>query len=214
VEIDPNTLELGPRYRLLISAIVPRPIAFVSTASADGKANIAPFSYFSGVGSNPITMLFCPANKSDGSEKDSLRNAKPVDEGGSGEFIVNATVQSYARNMAATAEDLEYGESEFEFAGLTTAPGRLVKAPRLAQSPISFECKTTQVIRTNPGEHGGGNIVIGEVVWIHVDERIVDERMAIDPNLLQAIGRMGGAEYCTTQDRFTLPRGRAALEKP
>jgi len=202
MELDPAALDVSERYKLLIGCIVPRPIAFVSTISPDGRANLAPFSFFNGVGSNPMTVLFCPSEKPDGSEKDTLRNCKPVSEGGTGEFVVNAAVEAYAEKVALAAEPLPYGESEFELTGLTLAPGVRVRAPRVAESPVSMECRTLQVIRTNPGQRGAGNVVIGEVVYVHVRDDLVDERLRTDPDKLAAVGRMGGFGYCRTRDRF------------
>lgn len=212
MEIDPRTLEGADRYKLLIGCIVPRPIAFVSTISADGRLNLAPFSFFCGVGSDPMTLLFCPANKPDGTEKDSLRNAKPANEGGVGEFVVNVATEAYAARMAAAAEALPYGVSEFELSGLTAAPSTRVRPPRVAESPISFECRTTHVIRTNPGRAAGGNIVVGEVVHAFVRDDLIDDRYRTDPAKLAAIGRMGGLGYTRTRDRFEMPMGREALK--
>src|SRR2546426_1051574 len=166
MELDPQELSVAQRYKLLIGCIVPRPIAFVSTVSPDGRLNLAPFSFFNGVGSNPMTILFCPANKPDGGEKDSLRNCNPMSEGGTGEFVVNVATEEYERQVAACAEPLEYGESEFEMAGLHPTPSTVVRPPRLRESPVCFECRTVQVIRTNPGAPAGGNVVIGEVVHV------------------------------------------------
>lgn len=212
MELDPASIPYEERYKLLIGCIVPRPIALVSTASPSGLPNLAPFSFFAGVGSNPMTLLFCPANKADGSEKDSLRNAKPTAEAGTGEFVVNVAIERYARQMAAAAEPLPFGESEFELSGLTMAPSRVVRAPRVLESPVSFECRTLQVIRTNPGQPAGGNIVIGQVVHVHVSDDIINQRFHVDQGY-GAIGRMGGKWYCTTRDRFEMPMGTGALEK-
>lgn len=227
MELNPQDLEAAQIYKLMIGVIVPRPIAFVSTISpAPGSAtNLAPFSFFTGVGSDPMTVLFCPANKADGSEKDTLRNAKPRDEGGTGQFVVNLAVESYARQVAAAAESLDYGESEFDLTGLTTSPSLMVAPPRVADSPVAFECETMQVIRLtpgypgnpgnpgNPGAPGGPNIVIGRVVHIHARDDVINERFHIDPTELAAIGRMGGLSYCRTADRFDMPFGRKALEE-
>lgn len=213
MELDPERLSQPDRYKLLIGAIVPRPIALVSTASPDGSCvNLAPFSFFAGVGSNPMTLLFCPANNADGGEKDSLRNAKPAEEGGSGEFVVNIATEAYARKVAAAAEPLAYGRSEFELACLTAAPSVKVRCPRVAESPVSFECRTVQVIRTNPGGPAGGNIVIGRVVYVHAHDGLVNDRFHTDPAKLAAIGRMGGLGYTTTRERFEMPMGAKALE--
>jgi flavin reductase (DIM6/NTAB) family NADH-FMN oxidoreductase RutF len=210
MEIDPLALDVADRYKLLIGCIVPRPIALVGTTGPDGRANLAPFSFFAGVGSNPMTLLFCPANRADWGEKDTLRNAKPVEEGGTGEFVVSVATEAYAARVAAAAEPLEYGESEFELVGLTPAPGRVVRGPRVAESPVAFECRTVQVIRTNPGQPAGGNIVIGRVVHVFVRDDIINARHHVDQGY-GAIGRMGGKWYCTTRDRFEMEMGRGAL---
>lgn len=212
MELNPDDLEIRDRYKLLIGCIVPRPIALVSTISREGKVNLAPFSFFNGVGSNPMTLLFCPSNKPDGSEKDTLRNCKPMEEGGTGEFVVNVATEAYERRVAAAAEGLPFGESEFALSGLAPAESRIVAAPRVAESPVSFECRTVEVLRTNPGEPGGGNVVLGRVVHVHVDDRIIDDRYHTDPTTLRAIGRMGGLKYCRTRELFEMPMGRAALD--
>lgn len=211
MHIDPAALSIADRYKLMIGCIIPRPIAFVSTIAPDGRPNLAPFSFFSGVGSNPMTLLFCPANKEDGTEKDSLRNAKPAAEGGVGEFVVNIVSEAFERAMAACAEPLGYGESEFELSGLTAAASTVVRPPRVAESPVSFECRTVQVIRTNPGAPSGGNIVIGQVVHVHARDGVLNQRLHADPDQIRAIGRMGGLGYCRTRERFEMPMGREAL---
>lgn len=278
MHIDPTLLATDDRYKLLIGLIVPRPIAWVSTIAPPGSAhagrpNLAPFSFFNGVGSNPLMLLFCPANKPDGSEKDTLRNCKPPSEspgraeidpddpaylgsrgtgvppvllarddphrrdacatdqrpvlggtGGEGEFVVNIVDEAHATRMAASAEPLAYGESEFELAGVASAPSVVVRAPRVAEAPASFECVTHRIIRTNPGQPGGGNIVIGRVVHVHVRDDLADEkfraRFHTDPAKLRAIGRMGGQGYCKTGDldgganpRFEMVMGKGVLEQ-
>jgi flavin reductase (DIM6/NTAB) family NADH-FMN oxidoreductase RutF len=212
MEIQPEDLEPRDRYKLLIGSIVPRPIAFVSTVSPRGEFNLAPYSFFTGVGSNPMTLLFCPGTRADGSDKDTLRNVLPPEEGGVGEFVVNMATESYARKVAAAAEELPYGESEFDLTGLNPVPSSRVNPPRLAESPVCFECATVQVIRTDPGEPASGNLVIGRVLWVHVDDAMINERLHVDADQLRAIGRMGGSEYCRTRDRFAMPRGKEALK--
>jgi len=214
MEHNPAELEIAERYKLLIGSIVPRPIALVSTISPDGRPNLAPFSFFTAVGSNPMTLLFCPANLPDGSEKDTLRNAKLPAEGGVGEFVVNVASEPYATRVAAAAERLAYGESEFALVGLTPTPSLRIRPPRVAESPVCFECRTVQVVRTNPTAPLGGNIVIGEVLAIHVADGLVDDGYHVDPAALRAIGRMGGLDYCTTRERFAMPMGREALPGP
>jgi len=214
MDIDPDTLAARERYRLLIGCVVPRPIALVSTLSPEGHPNLAPFSFFNGLGSDPLTVLFCPANRPDGGEKDTLRNCKPVSEGGTGEFVINAAVEAYAREISASAEELPYGESEFELTGLATAPSARVKPPRIARAPWAFECQTLQVVRTNPGRPAGGNVVIGRVVRIHIEDALVDARLVVDAAKLAAVGRLGGISYCLTRQRYDMPPGREALARP
>lgn len=213
MEIDPAQITQAERYKLLIGGILPRPIAFVSSISPNRKhLNLAPFSFFNGVGSNPMTLLFCPANKPDGSEKDTLRNCKPSEEGGTGQFVVNVTTAGIIRQVAAASEPLAYGESEFALTGLTPAPSAMVKPPRVAESPMAFECETVQVVRTNPGAAAGGNVVIGRVLHVFVRDDLINERFHIDPSVLDAVGRMGGLGYTRTRGRFELPMSREALE--
>lgn len=212
MQFDPESLDIAARYKLLVGAIVPRPIAWVSTISPDGRPNLAPFSFFNGVGSNPMTILFCPANTAEGAEKDTLRNCKPIAEGGVGQCVVNIVSEELTARMAATAAELPHGESEFAFAGLTPAPSVRVRPPRVLESPVSYECEVQQVIRTNPGAPSGGNVVLARVVFVHVRDDLLDARHRIDPDKLRAVGRMGGEVYARTADRFEMPRGKEALE--
>lgn len=207
MHIDPSSLDVADRYKLLIGAIVPRPIAWVSTLALDGRPNLAPFSFFNGVSSNPMSLLFCPANKPDGTDKDTLRNIEATRE-----FVVNIVPHALARAMSATAEELPFGESEWELARLTGAPSERVKPMRVRESPVAFECEAAQIIRLNPGAPSGGNIVVGRVVSVYAGDGIVDAGRRVDPARLDAIGRMAGLSYCTTRQRFDVPWGRKALE--
>ncbi|GAB5496325.1 MAG: flavin reductase family protein [Phycisphaerales bacterium] len=205
---DPNELEIAERYKLLIGTIGPRPIAVVSTVSIDGKPNLAPFSFFAGVGSNPMTLLFCPANDAEGNEKDSLRNAKPETEGGTGQFAVCVATADIIERVAVAAEPLPHGESEYDLSGLTPIPCDSIRAPRVKESPVCFECETISVTRTNPGAPAGGNVVMGRVVRVHVNDELLNERMHTDQAALDLVGRMGGLSYCHTRDRFDLRPGK------
>jgi len=214
MELNPDELNRAERYKLLIGCIVPRPIAFVSTISPEGRPNLAPFSFFNGIGSDPMTLLFCPGHRPDvDAEKDTLRNCKPIEEGGTGEFVVNAATEDYSQHVAAAAEPLDYGQSEFDAVGLNATPSVKVKPPRVAESPWAFECRTLQVFHIDPASPDAGNVVIGRVVHVFIRDDLVNERMYVDPEKLRAIGRMGGRGYCTTRDRFEMQRGLGALEK-
>lgn len=212
MELDPDKLSVAERYKLLIGGIVPRPIALVSTVSPEGTTNLAPFSFFAGVCSNPMTLLFCPANTPEGREKDTLRNCKPHHEGGTGEFVVNVVTERYAARAVAAAETADPEVSEFELVELTPTPSSIVKPPRVLESPLAYECRTHQLIRINPGEPAGGNIVIGQVVRVFAVEGLTNDRMHVHPDELAAIGRMGGMNYCTTRELFELPLGLRALK--
>ena len=213
MEIDPSLLSPSDRYRLLIGAVVPRPIAVVGTRSACGRhLNLAPFSFFNACGSEPMTLMFCPANRDDGSVKDTLRNCLPVSDGGSGEFTVSVATEPIIRQVVAAAEELPPESSEFGLSGLTPVQGTHVRAPRVGESPISFECRTRQVIRLAPGTPAGANIVIGDVVHVHVADDVLDARGKIDSGALRAVGRMGSMSYALTRELLEIPFGARALE--
>ena len=211
MELLPDSVDIRDRYKLLIGSVVPRPIAFVSTISPAGAHNLAPYSFFTAVGSNPMTLLFCPATKPDGSDKDTLRNCLPPEEGGVCEFW-STWLRDLCAKGGCRGRDAPYGESEFDLTGLTPLPSSKVRPPRLAQSPVAFECETVQILRTAPDRPASGNVVMGRVVYIHVDDVLINDRFHIDADRLEAIGRMGGLEYCRTRDRFEMPRGREALK--
>ena len=174
--------------------------------------NLAPFSFFTACGSDPMTLMFCPANRDDGSAKDSLRNCVPEAEGGSGEFTVSIATESIIRQVVAASEELPPESSEFALSGLTPVAGTRVRAPRVGESPVSFECRTRQVIRLAPGAPAGANIVIGDVVHVHVCEKVLDTRGRIDPGALRAVGRMGGLSYALTRELLEIPFGARAIE--
>lgn len=198
--IDVGELRASSFYQQMVRVIVPRPIAWVSTRSADGRDNIAPFSYFTGVGSRPPTLLFCPANRRDGSPKDTTANIEQT-----GEFVVNVVTRNLAEQMNLTSADVVPEESEFELAGISTLGGERVSVARVAASPVQIECRLRELIRVGDGP-GGANIVLGDVLLLHIDPAVTTEDGLVDPKLLDAVGRMGGVSYVRTQDRFELPR--------
>jgi flavin reductase (DIM6/NTAB) family NADH-FMN oxidoreductase RutF len=202
MEIDPTSLSIVERYKLLIGGIIPRPIAFVSTVSAEGVMNLAPYSFFSGISSNPMSLLFCPTNHADGTMKDTLRHALPPQEGGTGQFVVNVATEAHVElvKLAGTVSSMD--ENEFTLTGLTPVPGTRVHAPRVLESPLAYECETLQVIHIEPGSPAGGNIVIGRVVTVHVRDDLINDRYHVDRERLRAIGLVGSSTYCRTQDRF------------
>lgn len=199
MRLDPASIDDSKLYFAMISCIAPRPIAWVSTVSPAGVANLAPFSFFTGITSDPPTLLFCPGNRADGSRKDTLRNIEATRE-----FVVNVVPFSLAAQMNATSADYAPNISEFDACAIATAPSVCVKPPRVALSPIHIECGLRQVI-----EVGDGNIVIGDIVLIDINDTVLDDKGRIDSAKLDLVGRMGGASYVRTQDRFELPRSPA-----
>ena len=202
--IDPA--EHPPRqvYKIMTGIIVPRPVALVSTVDGAGVANLAPFSFFCGVGSVPPTVLFCPAlRSSQGSDparrKDTLRNVEET-----GEFVINVVTDAIAMAANATAAEVPPDVDEFELAGLAPIPSMVVRPPRVAQSPAQMECKLLQVIYTSH-KPGGGVIVLGEIVRFHLRADMVDN-FRVDPAALDAIGRMAGNTWVRTRDRIELIR--------
>ena len=187
-------------YKLMIGAIVPRPIAFVSTIDEHGLKNLAPFSFFTAVCSDPPTILFCPGVRpSSGRRKDTLENVLTTRE-----FVVNIVSEGIAEQMNRCSAEVGPEVDEFELSGLTALPGELVRAPRVAESHIQMECRLRDVI-TISDKPGGGSIVIGQILRLHVRAELVSE-FRIDADKLKAIGRMGGPTYCRTMDRFDMER--------
>ncbi len=213
MEIDPNDLDPKVRYNLLIGSVVPRPIAVVGTYSKGGSANLAPFSFFNAISGDPMLLVLGIANNPKGHDKDSLANLLPVAEGGRGCLTVNIAHREIARKIVACAEPLPSEESEFELAGLTAVRASVVDAPRLAEARVSFECRTFSVQRLKPGKPGAGNVILVEVVRIHIADELVKERLHVEPGELDAIGRLGGIGYCSIRERKMIPPGREALDQ-
>jgi flavin reductase (DIM6/NTAB) family NADH-FMN oxidoreductase RutF len=197
MKIDPKTTATGDISRLMIRTILPRPIAWVSTVSSEGVRNIAPFSFFMGITSEPPSLCFAPARRPGGAAKDTLANIEAT-----GEFVVNVVTEELAEAMNETATDYPPEVDEFERAGLTPLASERVAAPRIAESPVHMECKLVQIV---PVGTAGVVVVIGEIVLFHIDERVLREGK-VDSSLLRAVGRMGGMEYAKTQDHFILKR--------
>lgn len=202
MEINPEELEPSLRYKLLIGSVVPRPIALVSSLSPQGVANLAPFSYFNAVGHMPLSLMFSIGKKPDATEKDTLRNVRPISEGGTGEFVINLAIEPYINQVAEAAEPLPYDESEFDYIRLTPTASQTVRPPRVAESPVAFECRTLHIFPV-----GEFHVVIGQVIHLYVNDDVLDERLRINSDKLAAIGRMAGYEYCRTGDRFSIPNG-------
>jgi flavin reductase (DIM6/NTAB) family NADH-FMN oxidoreductase RutF len=197
---DPANQSPGDIYKLMIGAIVPRPIALVSTVDGDNVRNLAPFSYFTACSSNPPVVVFCPILRPvPPMAKDTLRNILATRE-----FVVNIVSEEFAERMNATSAQVGPEIDEFELSGLTPMASELIKPARVAESHVHMECRLLQVVQVSD-RPGGGSLVLGEVLRFHVRQDLIDN-FRIDPDKLRAIGRMAGSTYVRTTDRFDLER--------
>jgi flavin reductase (DIM6/NTAB) family NADH-FMN oxidoreductase RutF len=194
-EIDPKSIKTPELHGLLLGAISPRPIAFASTIDKEGKVNLSPFSFFNVFGANPPTLIFSPARRGrDNTTKHSFENVKEV-----AEVVINIANYPMVEQMSLASTEYDKGVNEFIKAGFTEAKSTKIKPPRVAESPVAFECKVSQIIET--GENGGaGNLIICEVIHIHINEAILDENGKIDPFKLDPIGRLGGNWYSRSKN--------------
>ena len=190
--IDPVKLEGREPYFLITSLVVPRPIAWVSTISAEGNLNLAPHSYFNVISSNPWIVHFTSTG-----EKDTLRNVRET-----GEFVVNIVSRELVEKMNHTSADFPPGESEFEWAAVTPEASSRVKPPRVAAAPAALECRVQDIV-----SKGNGHMVFGDVLLAHVDEEVIRDGR-IDPSLMKPVGRLAGSLYADASE------GLFALKRP
>ncbi|MCZ8355710.1 MAG: flavin reductase family protein [Cyclobacteriaceae bacterium] len=201
--IDPKEVSTGVLHSYLLGAIAPRPIAFASTIDKEGKVNLSPFSFFNVFGANPPILIFSPARRGrDNTVKHSYENVLEVPE-----VTINIVDYAMVQQMSLASTEYPKGVNEFVKAGLTEIPSEKVKPPRVANAPASFECKVLQVIPTGI-EGGAGNLIICEVVLVHIAERVLDSNGKVDPFKLDAVARMGGDWYCRANGNalFTVPK--------
>lgn len=201
--INPSELSPNERYKLVIGGVLPRPIAWVSTMDREGSLNVAPYSFFTAVCREPMTLLFCPGySPQKEGKKDTLRNIEAIPE-----FVINLVNEEVAEAMNLTAVLLPHGRSEFEYAGLTPAASETIQVPRVSEAPIAYECKLQQIV-TVSDQPGGGSAVFGEVQCIHIHDDIYRDGYI----LLEAykpIGRLGGQSYVRVTDTFEMQRPTA-----
>jgi flavin reductase (DIM6/NTAB) family NADH-FMN oxidoreductase RutF len=194
-----NTISPAMAYKLLVSTILPRPIAFVTSLNLDGRINAAPFSFFNAMGSKPPVVVLGFEPKPDGSQKDTPNNILATSE-----FVVNIVNEPLAQQMNICAASLPADESEIDLAGLQTLPSIEVAPPRLAASPASFECRLVQDIELS----GGGRIILGEVLHFHLSDDVVStiDPLRIDIDKLAPISRLSGPLYGRISDQFEIQR--------
>lgn len=199
MEFDPNTLPPQHCYQLMVGAIVPRPIAWISTIDEQGVSNLSPFSFFTVASVNPPVLAFNQVTPRTGGEKDTLRNLKATRQ-----CVVNIVNQHLVDVMNASCANYPPGVSEFSAVGIPSTNSECVDAPGVADAPVRFECTLREVITIGTGAMGG-QLVLLDVAHISVKDDILQDGK-IRPDLLQAVGKMGGDDYSTTDDRFSLAR--------
>ena len=206
MNVRPSELPYSELYGMLLNSVGPRPIAWVSTISASGKPNLAPFSFFNCVCVAPPLLAFAPGlrpsktgDSTVGEPKDTLRNIRETKE-----FVVNIVTYDLAEAMNLTSGEYDASINEFELGKIASAPSQVVKVPRVAASPVSFECELYQILDFSPSPQSS-SLVLGQVVSIHVDDANVKDGK-LDRDSLDLIGRMGGIQYTRTTQRFEMAR--------
>ena len=193
--INPKEIEIPKLHRYLLGSIGPRPIAFASTIDSKGNINLAPFSFFNVFSANPPIMIFSPARSGRTNEsKDTYNNVKEVPE-----VVINVVTHDMVHQMSLASSPYDSDVSEFEKAGFTSLASDMITPPRVKESPVQFECKVNEVIEL--GDQGGaGNLIICEVLRIHVKESLLDQNEMIDQHKIDLVSRMGGNWYCRADE--------------
>ncbi len=206
--INPKEIPHGKLHSYLLGAVIPRPIAFASTIDHEGHVNLSPFSFFNCFGSNPPILVFSPSRKGrDNTTKHTFQNVHEVPE-----VVIHIVNYAMVEQMSLASCEYPKGVNEFVKAGFTEVPSHRVKPPRVKEAPVAMECKVNQIIEL--GQNGGaGNLVICEVLLMHIREDILDEGGRIDPVKLDAVARMGGDNYLRVQrdNIFTVPKPNEKL---
>lgn len=201
---DTLNQDFSDNYKLLIGSILPRPIAFVSTVNKDGTNNLAPFSFFTAISAKPMIVAFCPLIRtSTGQKKDTLVNIE-----NNKEFVINFIPESLAQAANNTSVEVPYGEDEFKIAGLTPIDSDIVKAKRVLESPIHFECKLRDILSYGD-QVGNGTLIAGEVVKVHIKDELIDSGR-IDTDLFNPIGRGAGNDWILCNNRVQFERKMVA----
>ncbi|WP_081208605.1 flavin reductase family protein [Salegentibacter sediminis] len=207
VSITPGEVSTGKLHQYLLGAVGPRPIAFASTLDSQGRPNLSPFSFFNVFGSNPPTLIFSPARRGrDNTVKHTYNNAKATKE-----VVINIVNYDMVQQMSLSSTEYAEGVNEFDKAGLTMLPSELVKPFRVAESPVQFECKVKDVVELGQ-EGGAGNLIICEVLKMHINEEILDEDGFIDQHKIDQVARMGGNWYTRAKmGMFEVPKPLSTL---
>jgi flavin reductase (DIM6/NTAB) family NADH-FMN oxidoreductase RutF len=191
MKFTPSELKTSQFHQYLLGAISPRPICFASTIDSDGQANLSPFSFFNVFGSKPPILIFSPARRvKDNTIKHTLENCIETKE-----VVINMVNYAIVQQMSLSSCEYPKGVSEFEKSGLTPIASEFVKPFRVKESPVQFECKVLEVKETG-SEGGAGNLIICEVLMMHINDDVLNEHQQIDPHKIDLVARMGGDYYC------------------
>ncbi|WP_034041921.1 flavin reductase family protein [Wocania ichthyoenteri] len=194
---EPKDISTGKLHGYLLSAVAPRPIAFASTLDADGNPNLSPFSFFNVFSANPPIMIFSPARRvRDNTTKHTLQNAEAIKE-----VVINVVNFDMVHQMSLSSTEYADGVNEFEKAGLTMLKSDIVKPFRVAESPVQFECKVNEIVKLGT-EGGAGNLIICEVVKLHIDDDVLNEEGVINQQKLDLVARAGGSYYTRAKKGF------------
>ncbi|MCB0351865.1 MAG: flavin reductase family protein [Bdellovibrionales bacterium] len=199
VEIDPASVSATDMYKLIIGSIVPRPIAFVSTQSPDGQDNLAPYSFFNGVSSNPPCLMISVGTPRPDFQKDTLRNIEATNE-----FVVNSANEWLIEPLVHSAGEFPYGVSEMSEVGLTPLDSVKVGPKRVKESAVQMECRLLKTVQIGDGSPGSSTVVFGEIVFVHVDKNCYKDGKIIFDNY-RNIGRLGGFGYGKISETFEIP---------
>ncbi len=204
---DAEVISQTELHKLIVGGIAPRPIALASTVDENGNPNLSPFSFFNAFGVNPSTIIFSPARRNrNNTTKDTFENLKLVPE-----VCINAVTYSMVEQVNLASAEFEKGVNEFEKSGFTMVESLKIKPFRVLESPVQWECKVRQIIETGTGG-GAANLIICEVLLIHIDEKVLTDSNSIDPTLIDLVGRMGG-EYYTRANGNALFQVKKPLDK-
>ncbi len=203
IEFDLSAMPILERYRLIIGSVVPRPIAFVSTMNKQGQVNLAPFSFFMGVSSNPPCLAFSVSRKPSGEKKDTLRNIEET-----GDFVINTASEWLIEPLVHTAADFPYGVDEMAKVGLTPIASKMVKPPRVREAAVQFECALHHLLQIGDGTAGSAELIVGKILYLHV-QKTAYQNGRILLSETKPVSRLGGTSYAKLGELFDIPIPKA-----
>ena len=207
LSIVPKNISTANLHSYLLSAVSPRPIAFASTIDNEGRPNLSPFSFFNVFSANPPILIFSPARRvRNNTTKHTLENVKQIDE-----VVINVVNHAMVQQMSLASTEYAKGVNEFEKAGFTMLKSDLIKPFRVAESPVQFECKVNEIVALG-ADGGAGNLIICEVIKMHIDETVLHEDRSIDQKKLDLVARAGGSYYSRARTGFfEIPKPLSSL---